>query len=113
MVDPTYIRSAWAVLTSAARYRKTTTYGDLVALTGWPGTPRGVSGLLDPVYYEVCQPRGLPDLSSIGVRKDTSTPGIGYYKSYGGKEDLTLWREQLERCWAFDWPAQPPGFETT
>ena len=109
-MDPSYIRSAWTVLTSVAQRRDKITYGDLVTQSGWTGVPQAVGMLLNPVYYDVCKPRGWPDLSAVAVSTATGKPSPGWWKDHGRDGNLVVWREELERCYKFNWPAQPPGF---
>ena len=106
-MDPIHIRSAWAVLTSVAQRREKITYGDLVTQSGWPGIARAVGMLLNPIHYEICKPRGWPDLSAVAVSAATGNPSPGWWKDHGGDVNLAVWRRELEQCWNFNWPAQP------
>jgi hypothetical protein len=99
---------AWKKLTDVARAQSTIPYGKLKTEIGWPGTSQSIGRLLDKLFYEHCQPK-LPDISSVVVRADTQQPGIGFYKSTGGKEDLDFWRKERALAWKFNWPASLPA----
>ena len=109
-VDWDLLQCAWAVLVETARARSTITYGTLAHRIMLPGDVRGMGPLLlHPLYVHFCAPNGFPDILSLVVRKDTGRPGIGFYGSNGGVEDVALWRAALRETHDFDWPLDPPG----
>ena len=109
-MDPIYIRSAWTALVSVAQRREKIKYGDLVKQSGWGGIAQAVGMLLNPIHYEICKPRKWPDLSAVAVSKATGNPSPGWWEDHGRDGNLATWRAELERCYKFNWPAQPPGF---
>jgi alkylated DNA nucleotide flippase Atl1 len=64
----------WQVLVSAAHDHQIITYAEVADLIGMgAGTLAGPLGCV--MYY--CQQQGLPALTSVVVRKQAGTPGVG------------------------------------
>jgi len=65
----------WSLLVSAARERRTFTYGQLAEILGFGGA--GVMGtFLGPIMF-FCKKRGLPPLTVLVVNEKTGLPGEG------------------------------------
>lgn len=98
------IRLAWPVFREAIRMRRTVTYTELAGRAGRPLNRRNVHRQLLIPLSQLCRRAGLPDLSSLVVRKDTGLPGGGWWVGHGPAEDLEgAWALALQECFEFDW----------
>jgi hypothetical protein len=80
------------------------TYGQLATLIGREGQHRLLAGPLDLVR-ELCKKRGLPDIATVVVSKDsladgTLMPSPGALEKYNGWRGL---REEQARVICWDW----------
>src|SRR5688572_22256062 len=103
------IRRAWPVLREAVRMGRTVTYTELAGRGGPPLNRRHLHRQLLIPLSGRCRRAGLPDLSSLVVRKDTGQPGGGWHATDPMADPDRAWAEALERCLAFDWPREVPA----
>ena len=102
------IRRAWPVFREAIRQRRTVTYTELAGRAGPPLNRRHLHRqLLNPLASR-CRASGLPDLSSLVVRKDSGMPGGGWHGPEPATDPGRTWAEALEHCLAYPWPKDVP-----
>lgn len=100
------IRRAWPVFREAIQSGRTLTYTELAGRVGPPLNRRMVHRqLLVPLSLR-CRRIGLPDLSSLVVRKDTGTPGIGWHGPSPSADPARAWAEALSHCLTHPWPSR-------
>ncbi|MHB9004122.1 MAG: hypothetical protein ACYC6C_08655 [Coriobacteriia bacterium] len=103
--DPMVVR-ARELLTTAARDRRTVTYGELSAIATelrLSARSAGLMALLDEAASPLDERTGTV-MATLVVRKDTGRPGEGYFAWMSGHgRDLVdheaLWRTEAERVW--------------
>ena len=102
------LERAWVVLVDTARAGKTISYGELALAVGLPHLQRSIHRrVVAPLCSGVCQPNGYPDIASLVVRKDSGRPGDGWWSEAGGI-NMEMWRDELARVHAFQWPDHLP-----
>ena len=103
---------AWDILGEVARSTGKITYSKLaerLTKLGHRVIARNMGQrVLDPLFDTVTNPNDYPVISALVVRKDRGYPGDGWWGS-GEPVDLKEWKDELEWCWAFNWPKVPPG----
>ena len=90
----------WMLLSTAARERRSYTYGDIARILGMKGA--GVMAqFLGPIMW-LCEDKGYPPLTVLVVNQETGLPGEGLSTIHEVNAD----REQV---FNFDWFAiEPP-----
>ena len=91
------IERVYSVLVECARNRQLISYSSLSERVGF-GIARTMRFQLEPIY-DICTARGLPGLTSLAVRKDTTRQGVGYVPVVGSV------KQDQESAYAFDWSA--------
>jgi len=80
------------------------TYGDVHRDLGLPGIPhelehQGLGGLATQLHEA-----GLPGITGLIIRRDTLSPGGGFFRLYNQVvDDFNWWEEEIARVIAFDW----------
>ena len=90
----------WMLLATAARERRTLTYGDIAKILGMGGA--GVMAqFLGPIMW-FCEDKGYPPLTVLVVNQETGLPGEGLSTIENVNQDREL-------VFGFDWfKIQPP-----
>lgn len=109
---PTNVEHAERIISAYIELRRTTdqvflTYGQLADLIGRTGQQRLLGAPLD-VVRELCKARGLPDIATVIVSKDSLTdgtlkPASEAIEKYNGWHGL---RAEQARVMAWDWLQQ-------
>lgn len=77
---------------------KLITYGDLSKQLSFPMNPRNIEQPLGRISF-ACIENGLPPVSVMVVNKDTSMPGMGFFKAYC--PEIKSEDEQMKLCFEY------------
>ena len=78
--------------------RRTISYSELAGRAGPPLHARHLHRQLLNALSARCRRCALPDLSALVVRKDTGSPGAGWYGPCDGGDPDRRWAEAVEAC---------------
>lgn len=103
-----HMLQAWPVLWEAICHGRTVSYTELAGRSGRPLHHRHIHRQLLREMSQRCRQRGLPDLASLVVRKDTGKPGSGWYDLNPNgvrlpNDPQESWVEALTECLSHPW----------
>lgn len=97
-------REIFSHLKGVASEQRQITYSELADRIGRKSVTADSMRIYLAEIAKFCKENKAPIITSVVVRKDTLTPGIGFYEIAGKKtEDLEFWLKEMKKSFDYDW----------